>query len=360
MKFGVFLPNGSNGYIVSRGVEPYLPTFEHNKAITLEAERQGLDFVLSMMKFKGFGGETGYWDACLESFTLMAGLAAVTERIGLFPSIAVLSQHPAYVARMIATLDDISDGRTGLNIVTGWNKPEYTQMGLWRGDEYYEKRYEFAEDYLSILRALWREGTVTHKSEFFDLTDCSCLPKPSREIPIVCAGQSPRGMEFVAKSGDRNFVMAEPKELSGINDFLKSKGKAHGREVGTYALFGLITAPTDEEARKIGEDIIARADEGAIRNIINSANLDSNAGGTADHLKAGLAQSLENGNMAFMGFPVIHGSYQTVARRIDEIAENTKVVGMLFSWPDFVGGIREFGEEVMPKLACAEVRKAVA
>ena len=65
MKFGVFLPNGSNGYIISNAVTPYLPTYQHNLEITVEAEKQGLDFVLSMMKFKGFGGDTGYWDACL-------------------------------------------------------------------------------------------------------------------------------------------------------------------------------------------------------------------------------------------------------------------------------------------------------
>ncbi len=56
MKFGVFLPNGSNGYILSAGNPIYTPTFEHNKAISIEAEKQGLDFVHSMMKFRGFGG----------------------------------------------------------------------------------------------------------------------------------------------------------------------------------------------------------------------------------------------------------------------------------------------------------------
>jgi len=83
MKFGIFLPNGSNGYIPSAGSPVYVPTFEHNKQIAIESERQGLDFILSMMKYKGFGGETGYWDNCLETFTLMAGLAAVTALLGL-------------------------------------------------------------------------------------------------------------------------------------------------------------------------------------------------------------------------------------------------------------------------------------
>src|SRR5690349_14745047 len=107
MKFGVFLPNGSNGYIMSSAIPPYLPTWELNKETTLEAERQGLDFVLSMMKFRGFGGATGHWDACLESFTLAGALASITSHIGLIPTVTILALHPAYVARMVATLDDV-------------------------------------------------------------------------------------------------------------------------------------------------------------------------------------------------------------------------------------------------------------
>jgi len=350
MKFGVFLPNGSNGYIPSAGSPVYLPTFAHNKAISLEAEKQGLDFVLSMMKFRGFGGATGYWDACLESFTLMAAIASVTEKIGLYPSVSVLSQHPAYAARMVATIDDISGGRCGLNIVTGWNKPEYEQMGLWRGDEYYEQRYDYAADYLSILRQLWRDGTATHKSEFFQLDDCSCLPTPGAEIPIVCAGQSPRGKQFVAELADHQFVMTGVANLvSSVADIRELAAKV-GRKVGIYALFHVIAAETDAQAAGIGQDIIDKADDGALKNILASANLDTNTGGTSDQLKAGLNQTIDEGNLAFMGIPVIHGAFATVARKIDQIENDTGIDGMLFSWPDFVTGVREFGERVKPLL----------
>lgn len=350
MKFGVFLPNGSNGYIPSAGAPVYKPSFQHNLETTLEAERQGLDFVLSMMKYRGFGGETGYWDACLESFTLMAGLAAATDRIGLFPSVTVLAHHPALCARMISTIDDISGGRCGLNIVTGWNKPEYVQMGLWRGDEYYDRRYEFAKDYLTIVKQIWKEGRVSHHSEFFDLDDCIVEPRPSRAIPIVCAGQSPKGQAFTAEMGDHNFVIAHAAALPGIVQGVKAKAAAFGRTVGTYALFHLIIADSDGQARAIGEEIVAKGDRGAMENILASAALDTNQGGTSDRMKQGLCLSLEDGNMALMGTPAIHGSPATVASKIDEIVSATGIDGMLFSLPDFVGGIRDFGEKVMPKL----------
>jgi pyrimidine oxygenase len=352
MKFGVFLPNGSNGYIPSTTSPRYLPTWQHNLDVTLEAERQGLDFVLSMMKYRGFGGESGYWDACLESFTLMAGLAAATKTIGLFPSVTLLAHHPAVCARMVATIDDISGGRCGLNIVTGWNKPEYTQMGLWRGDEYFDRRYDYAREYLSILKDLWRTGETNFKGEFFSLEGCSVYPQPGREIPIVCAGQSPKGIAFTAEMGDQNFVIAHPEALKSIVAGVHTAAATHGRKVGTYALMHMIVARTDAEAKAQADAIIAGADHGAIANIMASAAMDTNAGGIAERLKSGLSLGLEEGNMAFMGIPVLAGSPETLAIRIDEIAAETGIDGMLFSWPDFVGGITDFGERVMPLLKC--------
>ena len=348
MKFGVFLPNGSNGYIPSEGSPVYQPTFEHNKAISLEAEAQGLDFVLSMMKYRGFGGSTGYWDSCLESFTLMAGLASVTERIGLFPSISLLSQHPAVVARMIATLDDISSGRCGLNIVTGWNRAEYLQMDMWPGDSHYERRYDYASEYLTILKTLWETGRCSHKGEFFSLDDCTVYPQPSGDIPIVCAGQSPRGRQFVAESADHQFVLTGKSNLIGGVKDIQSRAAKYNRNVGIYALYHMIIEDTDEKAKDVAEDIVRKADTGAIRNILASASLDTNEGGSSDQLQSALDQSIEEGNMAFMGIPVIVGSPATIAEQIMSLRDDSGIEGMLFSWPDFVEGVRRFGEEVVP------------
>jgi pyrimidine oxygenase len=224
-------------------------------------------------------------------------------------------------------------------------------MGLWRGDAYYEQRYEFAADYLTILRQLWRDGTATHKSEFFELEDCKCLPTPGREIPIVCAGQSPRGKQFVAELADQQFVMTDAAALKTAVVDINARAARAQRKVGIYALFHMIAAETDAEAARIGEDIIDKADNDALENILASAALDTNTGGTSDQLKAGLNQTIDDGNLAFMGIPVIHGSYASVARKIDQIGRDTGIDGMLFSWPDFVTGVRDFGERVKPLLS---------
>src|ERR1700677_565991 len=113
MKLGVFIPIGNNGWLISTTSPQYKPSFDLNNTIVQKAEQYGFDFALSMIKLHGFGGPSEYWDHNLESFTLMSGLAAVTSRIQLFASIAVLTMPPPITARMCMTIDSISHGRFG-------------------------------------------------------------------------------------------------------------------------------------------------------------------------------------------------------------------------------------------------------
>src|ERR1700755_10194 len=158
MDFGVFIPIGNNGWLICENAPQYKPSFDLNKPVVQEAEAEGFGFALSMIKLRGFGGKTEFWDHNLESFTLMGGLAAVTERIKLFATVPTLAIPPAIAARMAPTIDSISGGRFGLNVITGWQRPEYSQMGLWPGDEYFGKRYDYAAEYVQVLRDLWEAG----------------------------------------------------------------------------------------------------------------------------------------------------------------------------------------------------------
>ena len=246
--FGVFLPNGSNGYLMSSAYKPYHPTFKDNLEITQLAEKNGFSYVLPMVKFRGFGGDTGCWDACLEPFNLVAGLAAKTEAIRFFPTVSMPAVHPTYAARMISTLDQISEGRTGLNAITGWNKPEYSQMGLWPGESYYKDRYNLASEYMTILRELWLYGETSFEGKYYTLTDCKCFPTPDTHIDIVSAGQSKEGLAFVEKYADYRFIIGNPNALKMLEE---ENNAGNEKQYGNYLLFHLLARDTDEEAEKI-------------------------------------------------------------------------------------------------------------
>lgn len=240
MKIGVFIPIGNNGWLISQNAPQYMPTFELNKAIVQKAEHYHFDFALSMIKLRGFGGKTEFWDHNLESFTLMAGLAAVTSRIEIYATAATLTLPPAIVARMASTIDSISNGRFGVNLVTGWQKPEYDQMGLWPGDEYFSRRYDYLTEYVSVLRDLWGKGQSDLKGEFFTMNDCRLSPQPQKPMKVICAGQSDAGMEFSAKHADYNFCFGKgvntPTAFAPTAARMKIAADAQGRDVGSLYL----------------------------------------------------------------------------------------------------------------------------
>lgn len=348
MKLGVFLPNGQNGYIISENAPLYEPSFDHCLEIAKVVEEIGLDFVLSMIKYRGFGGTTGYWDGCLDSVALATGIAAQTSKIDVFATVPVLGIPPVIAARQLATFDEIAKGRGGVNLVTGWNRPEYDPMGLWPGDEYYHRRYDYASEYVQIMRGLWRDGRTTFKGEFFDIEDATCFPSSGRELPIVTAGQSTKGQIYTAHYGDYNFVFGDRELLPTITKPMLDEAEKIGRTVGTYALFTIIAAATDEEAAAKTQHIIDGQDTAALKNVAGSAALDPQTGGTSAHFVNGLTAPAEEGNLTFMSFPVIHGSYESVAEQIATMQRDTGVAGVLMTFVDYVPDLKTFGEKVLP------------
>jgi pyrimidine oxygenase len=347
MDLGIFIPTGNNGWMMSVNSPQYKPSFRLNRTIAEKAESYDFNFLLSMVKLRGFGGPTEFWDHNLESFTLMAGLAAVTERIQLFASVALATLSPALVARMASTIDDISSGRFGINIVSGWNQSEYAQMGLWPGDWYYERRYDYASEYVTILRELWATGRSDFQGEFFTMTDCRLSPRPKGGcVPIVCAGQSDRGMRFCAAYGDYQFII-------GHDDFdwtaadtrrLLAHAQQTGRDVGPYALYFIITGSTDAEAHQKWAYYREGADLEAIAFMTGQANLDGS--GTT----AAIITEMQNAFALNIGKLV--GSHATVARQLDELASIDGLKGVMCIFDDFITGTEDFGRHVMPLLHC--------
>lgn len=344
MEFGVFLPIANNGWIMSRNSPHYMPTFQLNKEITQIAEEIGFDFALSMVKWRGFGGETRHWDFALESMSLMSALAAVTSKINLYASVQPLTMNPAVFAKMAVTIDDVSGGRFGINIVSGWARQEYDQLGVWPGDEFYDYRYDYAEEWVKIVKGLWAEGKMTYKGKFLSVDDCWGYPQPSRMLPIVCAGMSDRGVRFTVENGDANFIGGQDFDtVTRLTNQAKSMAADLGKTVKTYGLYAIVHGDTDEEARAIHAHHQAGADEGARQGWVKAATPDKN-GATATMIRNSSEQS------SAIREPFLMGSADTIARKMLEVQERTPLDGMLFTFPDFVKGMTWFGEELMPRL----------
>jgi pyrimidine oxygenase len=346
VELGVFLPVGKNGYVVSTAAPQYYPSYAMNKAMTLLAEDLGFSFVLAPVKYRGWGGQTEFVDYVLESFEVMAALAEATDRIQLYGSVALPTVHPAITARRGATIDHISQGRFGINLVSGWQKDEYAQMGLWPGDAHYQRRYQYAREYVDILKLLWTQRDVNYDGEFFHLRDCRILPHPERQLSLVCAGQSDVGMQFTAQHTDYAFVIGD---LSGeavfaANRKLRQYAEETGRDVGAYVLYTLVLGETEAAAQAKSDHWMAHADREALATMMGQAALDA-AGGTAAALQG----------VAYFGITPIIASYAQCAEILDRIGAVPGTKGIMLIFPECVAGLQEFGERVLPLMRTAKL-----
>jgi pyrimidine oxygenase len=354
MQLGVFIPIGNNGWLISTTSPQYMPTFDLNRTIVEKAERFGFDFALSMIKLHGFGGPSQFWEHNLESFTLMAGLAAVTQRIQLFATCAVLTMPPPIAARMAVTIDSISHGRFGINIISGWQRREYTQMGIWPGAEHYKRRYQYCAEYVTIMRQLWESGRSDFKGAFFTMDDCRCSPLPSMRIPIICAAQSDAGTRYAAQYADYNFCASfgenMPTAVQASVARLVAATKETGRDCSALVLTMVIADETDAAAfakwqhYKDGTDLEATAYRDAQAKDDPSTDV--------------YAQPNRRALFATDKLPtnqgVLVGSYASIARMLDALAGVPGVRGVMLTFDDFLIGMEQFGTRIMPLMRCLD------
>ena len=348
MKLGVFIPIGNNGWLISTTSPQYKPSFDLNNAIVQKAEGYGFDFALSMIKLHGFGGPSEFWNYNLESFTLMAGLAAVTSKIQLFATCAVLTMPPPVTARMAVTIDSISHGRFGINIISGWQRREYAQMGIWPGKQHYDRRYDYCSEYVTIMNQLWQTGRSDFKGDFFQMDDCRCLPLPMAKIPLICAAQSDAGTRYAARYADYNFCSSFGVNTPGaVKDSVARLVKAvaeSGRPCGALVSTMVIADETDEAAMAKWEHYKAGTDHEAI------AWRDAQA--EDDPSRDPLAGPNKRKTFGMQTMPtqggVLVGSYASIARMLDEVAEVPGVDGVMLTFDDFLIGMDQFGSRIQP------------
>jgi alkanesulfonate monooxygenase SsuD/methylene tetrahydromethanopterin reductase-like flavin-dependent oxidoreductase (luciferase family) len=156
-------------------------------AMARAAEENGYDSIWlgDHLLYRGDGRpERGPW----EVWTLLAGLAAVTERVRLGPLVACASFHPpGLLAKMAATVAEISDGRFVLGLGAGWNEVEYRAFGL----PYDNRVSRFAEAF-EIVRRMLAGERVTLPGRFWQADDAVLLPRPSEHVPLMVGSNGER------------------------------------------------------------------------------------------------------------------------------------------------------------------------
>jgi len=165
------------------------------RAMALRAEALGFDSIWYgdhlLYRLPGDDRARGPWEA----WTTLAGLAAVTSRITIGPLVAATAFHaPAMLAKMAATVDEISAGRLVLGLGAGWNETEFAAFGF-----PFDRRVARFEEAFTIVRTLLREGAVDFAGEFYSVRDCELSPRPRPGGPPLLLGSNgPRMLAIAA------------------------------------------------------------------------------------------------------------------------------------------------------------------
>jgi pyrimidine oxygenase len=341
--FGVFLPMANGGWILSTNAPVIDGSYESNRKIAVMAEEVGLDFIMSMAKWRGYGGVTQQWRYALDSQMLMAALAAQTKRVKVLTTVHTLLQNPAVTAKMIATLDQISNGRAGLNVVTGAYKGEFEQMGAWRDTVGHDARYDLADEWLQIIKRLWTEDSVTFDGKYFSMDDCQSDPKPVRPPFLVCAGTSARGMRFTADQADAMFAGGKnDDELAQISRAMKAMARESGRSIKTYTMLNLVIGETDADAQAQADHFRAGFDMEACAGMMRAYGfLDAEIGKENSFV--------QNARSSFMSAHLI-GAPDTLTRRLIAMIEQCDLDGVMLIFPDYLKSMPIFAREIMPHI----------
>jgi alkanesulfonate monooxygenase SsuD/methylene tetrahydromethanopterin reductase-like flavin-dependent oxidoreductase (luciferase family) len=147
-------------------------------------------------------------DPVLEAWTTLTAVAARTDRVRLGTFVAnVMNRHPAVLARMASTFQEMSGGRLVLGIGIGGHPAEHEAMGI--PFPAAAERVARLEDGVGAIRALWRGGPVSRESSYYPLHDAHAFPRPIPHPPIIVGGETPRGARLAARIGDGWTAFAE-------------------------------------------------------------------------------------------------------------------------------------------------------
>jgi pyrimidine oxygenase len=250
------------------------------------------------------------------------------------------------MAKMSATLDSISHGRLGLNIITGATVGEYAQMGVVPRD-YNDHRYDYAREWVQVLKRLWTESSVTHHGVYFDLDDCVSEPAPVQNPGpfLVCAASSDEGLHFTAREANYCFVSRETR-VECIRESLRAKEIAteENRSIKTAVPMAVVVRDTDADADAYYRFLVEGADIEAMANIGGAHRKEARESSQ----RRGAAYAADQ-RPIHMGLQVIGGP-EKVAEEIFALAIEGDTDSVMLTFPDYLDGLERFATGVLPLL----------
>ncbi|AWV04596.1 dimethyl sulfone monooxygenase SfnG [Burkholderia sp. JP2-270] len=356
VKFAYWVPNVSGGLVVSTIEQRTDWSLEYNQQLARTAEAAGFDYALSQIRFTaGYGAEYQH-----ESVSFSQALLHATTKLKVLAAILPGPWHPAVVAKQLATIDHISNGRIAINVVSGWFKGEFTAIGEpWLE---HDERYRRSKEFIQALKGIWTQDNFTFKGDFYRFNDYTLSPKPvQKPHPEIFQGGSSRAARDNAASvSDWYFTNGNtPENLKAQIDDIRAKAAANNHRVRIGVNAFVIARDTEEEARAVLDDIVRHAHVEAVHAFGDAVK---EAGKASPEGEGNWAKSTFEDLVQYNdGFRTnLIGTPQQIAERIVAL----KAIGVdlvLAGFLHFIEEVEYFGQRVLPLVRELEAqRQAVA
>jgi alkanesulfonate monooxygenase SsuD/methylene tetrahydromethanopterin reductase-like flavin-dependent oxidoreductase (luciferase family) len=323
------------------------------------ADDAGIDFMLPIGRWKGYGGETDFHGSTLETVTWAVGLLSATQRMTVFGTVHAPLFHPLIAAKEFVTADHVGEGRFGLNIVVGWNEGEFEMFGVSQRE--HDARYDFAQEWLDVVTKAWSEpGGFDFSGRFLQLKGARAHPKPfggTRPI-LMNAGSSEVGRAFALRNCDAFFVATQGSRTSLEGNAkqvaeIKRAAQAVGREIEVYTVGQVICRPSQKEAEDYYRHaIIESADWDAIDGMLANRSVTPQTIPPEEYAK----KRQYFASNAVGGYPFV-GTPDRVAEELENISK-AGVRGIALSFVNYLDELPYFCDEVLPRLVRLGVRVA--
>lgn len=357
LKLGFFGSNCSSGRAATTVPERWSGSWEDNLRLAQLADEAGIDFMLPIGRWKGYGGVTNFEGSTYETITWACGLLGATQRLHVFGTVHAPLLHPVFAAKMMVTADHIGRGRFGLNIVCGWNVDEFAMFGF--DPLQHDRRYEHGEEWFKAIAKMWdRHEPFDFEGQFFRLKGVCSEPKPyggTRPI-IMNAAFSPAGREFAYQHCDFLFTILRD-HAQGAESVAQTRAaaRAYGRTVGVFTAGYIVCRATRKEAdeyhRYYAEE---NGDWEAVDGLVGT-QFRSGSTGVDPEVFRQLRIRYAGGHG---GFPII-GSPDDVAAELASISADG-FDGYAFSFVNYADELPFFRDEVLPRLERLGVREPAA
>ena len=345
-KVGLFGSNCNSGRILTAVPERWSGTWEDNLRLAQLSDEVGIDFLVPIGRWKGYGGVTDHQGKSLETITWATGLLAATRRLVVFGTVHAPLFHPLVAAKMMVTADHVGSGRFALNIVAGWNEDEFKMFGVTQRD--HEGRYAYAQEWVDIVRATWERDDFDYEGEYFHLQGIRENPKPyggTRPI-IMNAGMTPTGRAYAMKNSDMYFtgvhLSTDIGPLAEQIMRIKAEAQAYGREIDVFSSSFISCRPTRAEAEAyVHYAIDENADWEAMERLLEGRRSMAHSQADLDKMRENMPRKALN--KAIVGDP------DDVANALALYAR-AGLRGLALTFVNFVDEVPFFSEHVLPRL----------